>query len=97
MITKDNELILIEYARRGKERRPYGAIVAVIDPVKHPGIAVLGWSLCRKGDQWNRELARTIALGRARAETDSSIIPASLQEVAGRVANRAQNALSQLG
>ena len=56
---------LIRYVRN-KDYSPRGCVVAVFSDVSD-GI-LIGWSLCRKGDTFNKKMARNIALGRAFAE-----------------------------
>jgi hypothetical protein len=54
------EKVVYEYIRR-PNRQPIGVLCAVLVD----GEVQVGWSLCRKGDRFGKELGRRIALGRA--------------------------------
>jgi hypothetical protein len=51
--------MIIQYVKR--KNQPIGCFVAVR---RDDGEIVIGWSLCRKGDRFNKQLAKNIALGR---------------------------------
>lgn len=54
------ERTVYEYIRR-PNRQPIGVLCAVLVD----GEVQVGWSLCRKGDRFSKELGRRIARGRA--------------------------------
>ena len=54
--------IIIRYLR-DEENNPYGVVVATSP-------ANIGWSMCSDKDRWSKQLAKQIALGRARKITD---------------------------
>ena len=55
--TTNNTMIYYQYLRDEK-RRPFGILAAT------PAMKI-GFSLCNRKDQWNRDLGRAIAIGRA--------------------------------
>lgn len=55
--------VLLSYVR-DKRGQPRGCLAASVDEVGQIG---LGWSLCRRGDNYAKLLGRTIAVGRLRS------------------------------
>lgn len=49
--------VLVKYVR-DENRKPVGVVVAVDSNM-------VGWSKCHKGDKWNKDLGKAIALNRA--------------------------------
>jgi hypothetical protein len=74
---------LVQY-KRDKNRNPVGVVVArMVD-----GQVRYGFSLCRKGDRFNKARALEIALGRVDAEV--TICPNSLEQTFDIVVDRAK-------
>lgn len=57
MEIKEIDAVLIKYVR-DENRKPIGVVVAVDSNM-------VGWSKCCKGDKWNKDLGKAIAINRA--------------------------------
>lgn len=73
--------MLVEYVRNRK-KRPIGVVVAT-------GKYKVGWSLCDKKDEWDKEVGMAMAVGRAVLPKNED--PA--QTVSRTVANMKQRAV----
>jgi hypothetical protein len=69
---------------RLNDRTPIGLVAAIKD-----GNSVLvGWSFTRKGDKFNRKVAWSVAIGRAKVGTLASV-PRALQPIVDEIRDRA--------
>lgn len=63
--------------KRDRKGRPIGVVAVDRETMDY------GWSLCHKADKWDRELARTIAIGRLyspNVEKHMDELPFSMQK-----------------
>ncbi|RMD51060.1 hypothetical protein D6827_02900 [Candidatus Parcubacteria bacterium] len=80
----ENSKYLVQYVKT--KRGPKGVIIALN---KGRGFS-LGWSLCKKGDQFSKSRAIEIALGRANKGVGEVNVPPSLTEKLEAMKKRAQ-------
>ena len=61
------EEMLIKYVRKnGAKSHPVGVVVAL-------SATQIGWSLCHKDDKWDKDMAKYIAINRARGHRPKNV------------------------
>lgn len=57
----ENNRVFFQYVKKSRRKPPIGVVAGILLDNE----ILVGWSLCRKGDVFHREIGRTIAVGRA--------------------------------
>lgn len=85
--------MLVTYVKN-KKNQLIGAVVSVY--IEHANTYKIGWSLCRKGDVFNKEKAKLIAIGRASAGGSNKPIPHTVKDKFNYMVDRSAKYFKQI-